>query len=72
MLHSPVLKFETNMRAYSKKQAERFHQDIIDFKHRYQSLYNKNMMRGYIWSLMRKSNSLNFFYYFVFICNMIS
>ena len=49
-------KFKENMGAYSEEQGEHFHQDILDFEHRYQGQYNENMMGDYIWGLIRESN----------------
>lgn len=43
------------MGAYSEKQGEHFHDDILDFERRCQGEYNENMMGNYIWGL-RKSN----------------
>ena len=49
-------KFKENMGAQSEEQGERFHQDILDFEHRYQGQYNKNMMGDYIWGVIRESD----------------
>ena len=49
-------KFKKNMAAYSEEQGKRFHQDILDFEHRYQGQYNENMMGDYIWRLIRESD----------------
>ena len=49
-------KFKENMGAYSEEQGKHFHQDILDFEHRYQGQYNENMMGDYIWGLIRESN----------------
>ncbi|XP_061428563.1 uncharacterized protein LOC133355213 [Lethenteron reissneri] len=48
--------FKENMGAYSKEQGERFHQDILDFEHRYQGQYHENMLGDYIWGLIRESD----------------
>ena len=42
------------MGAYSEEQGECFHQDILDFEHRYQGQYNENMMLDYIWGLLQE------------------
>ncbi|XP_073526806.1 uncharacterized protein [Phyllobates terribilis] len=47
-------KFKENMGAYSEEQGECFHQDILDFEHRYQGQYNKNMMGDYIGGLLQE------------------
>ena len=44
------------MGTYSEEQGERFHQDILDFEHRYQGQYNENMMGDYSWGLLRESD----------------
>ena len=49
-------KFKENMGAQSEEQGERFHQDILDFEHRYQGQYNENMMGDYIWWVIRESD----------------
>ncbi|GBP38096.1 hypothetical protein EVAR_80377_1 [Eumeta japonica] len=42
------------MGAYSEKQGERFHQDIMNFEQRCQGQYNENMIGDYIWGLLRE------------------
>ena len=49
IFHSHLDKFKENMGAYSEKQGERFHQDILDFEYHHQGQYNENMMGDYIW-----------------------
>ena len=56
ILDSHLDKFKENMGAYSEDQGERFHKDILDFEHRYQGENNENMMRDYIWGLIRESD----------------
>ncbi|XP_058883872.1 uncharacterized protein LOC131737639 [Acipenser ruthenus] len=56
ILDAHLDKFKENMGAYSEEQGERFHQDILDFEHRYQGQYNENMMGDYIWGLIRESD----------------
>ena len=56
ILDAHLDKFKENMGAHSEEQGERFHQDILDFEHRYQGQYNKNMMGDYIWGLIRESD----------------
>ena len=57
MLHSHLDKFKDNLGAYSEEQGERFHQDILDFEHRYQGQYNENMMGDYVWGLIRETDT---------------
>ena len=56
ILDAHLDKFKENMGASSEEQGERFHQDILDFKRRYQGQYNENMMGNYIWGLPRESD----------------
>ena len=56
ILDAHLDKFKEDMGAYSEEQGERFHQDILDFEHRYQGSYNENMMGDYIWGLIRESD----------------
>ena len=44
ILEADLDKFKENMGAYSEKQGERFHQDILDFEHCYQGQYHENLM----------------------------
>lgn len=53
MLHGHLDKFENTMEKYSKEHQGSFHQDIMDFKHRYQSQYNENLMADYNCSLVK-------------------
>ena len=55
MLDAPLDEVKENLGAYSAEQGKRFHQDITDFKSRYQTQYNENMMGDYIWGLIRES-----------------
>ena len=48
--------FKDNAGSYSKEHGERFHQDIYNFKFRYQGQYNENMMGDYIWNLICESD----------------
>ena len=43
------------MGAYSEEQGKRFHQNLKNFEKRYQGQYNENMVRDYIWGLIRES-----------------
>ena len=56
ILDAHLDKFKENMGAYSEEQGEHFHQDILDFEHRYQGQYKKNMIGDYIWGLLRESS----------------
>ena len=56
MLDAHLDEFKENLGAYSEEHGERFHQDIKDFESRYQGQYNENMMRDYIWGLIRESD----------------
>ena len=56
ILDAHLDKFKENMGAYSEEQGKCFHQDILDFEHRYQGLYNENMMGDHIWSLFLERN----------------
>ena len=56
ILEADLDKFKENMGAYSEEQGKRFHQDILDFEHRYQGQYNENMMGDHIWSLFLERN----------------
>ena len=54
ILDTHLERFKQNMGAYSEEQGECFHQDILDFEHRYQGQYNENMMLDYIWGLLQE------------------
>ena len=56
ILDAHLDKFKENMGAYSEEQGEHFHQDILDFEHRYQGQYKKNMIGDYIMGLLRESS----------------
>ena len=56
ILDAHLDKFKENMGAYSEEQSKRFHQDILDFEHRYQGQYNENMMGDHIWGLFLVRN----------------
>ena len=56
ILDAHLDKFKENMEAYSEEQGKYFHQDILDFEHRYRGQYNKNMMGNYIWGLLWESS----------------
>ena len=56
ILHAHLDEFEENMGAYSEKQGQRFHKDILDFERCYQGQYNERIMGDYIWGLIRKSD----------------
>lgn len=43
------------MRAYSEKQGEPFHQNIMSCKKFCQAQYNKHMMSDFMWGLLRWS-----------------
>lgn len=49
MLDTYLEKFKENMGAYSENQGERFHQDVKEIEHRYQSHCNKKIMGDNIW-----------------------
>ena len=40
---------------YSLEQDKRFHQDILDFEHRYQGQYNENIMGSIFGDLLEKA-----------------
>ncbi|GBM70538.1 hypothetical protein AVEN_47654-1 [Araneus ventricosus] len=54
-LHSHIDYFPENLRAYSKEQGERFHQDVRDIERRYQGRWDVNMLADYCWMLRRKT-----------------
>lgn len=56
ILDAHLDKFKENIRSYSEEQGERFHQDMMDFEHRYQGSYNENMMGDCIYGLIREIN----------------
>ena len=57
MLDGNPDQFMENMGAYSEKQGERFYQDILNFKRRYQEEHNESMMMGdYMWRLICESD----------------
>ena len=56
MLNAHLDEFKENLDEYSEEHGERFHQGIKDFESRYQGQYNENMMRDYIWGLIRESD----------------
>ena len=43
-LHSHLVEFPNNSKAVSDEQGERFHQDLMTIKHRYQGRWDRNMM----------------------------
>ena len=53
---SPVEYFLENLGDYSKKQDERFHQDIKVMQQRYQGRWDENMMFDYCWMLKRDAS----------------
>ena len=55
-LNAHLDEFKENLGAYSEEHGERFHHDIKDFESLYQGQYNENMMRDYIWGLIRESD----------------
>ena len=52
-LHSHLDYFPDNLGVYSKEQGERFHQNIIAMKRRYQGRCDVNMMADYCWAMKR-------------------
>ena len=56
ILDAHLDKFKENMGAYSEKQGDHFHQDILDLEHHYKGQYNENMMGDYIWGIIQESD----------------
>lgn len=54
-LYSHLDYFPENLGDLSKKQRERFHQDIRTIEERYQGYWNVNMMANYCWSIQNSS-----------------
>ena len=59
MLHSHLDFFPENMGDVSEEHGERFHQDIAKMESRYQGQWDTAMMGYYIWSLVRKDESMH-------------
>ena len=59
MLHSHLHFFPENMGDVSEEHGERFHQDILKIESRYQGRWDTVMMGDYIWSLVRKDESMH-------------
>ena len=56
MLDANLDQFMENMGVYSEELGERFHQNILDFEHRYPGQYNKRIMGDCIWRLIHESD----------------
>lgn len=54
ILDAHLDKFKENRESYLEEQGECFHQDILDFECHYQGTYDENMIRDYIWGLIRE------------------
>lgn len=44
MLHGHLDTFRNNTGAYLEEQVQRFHQDVMNFRRRYQGQFNKNVV----------------------------
>lgn len=42
--HAHFDKIKNNIEAYSEEQGKHFHQEVMDFAHRYQYQYNENVI----------------------------
>ena len=54
-LHSHVNYFPEDLVAYSEEQGEKFYQDIMTMKRRYQGRMDVNIMAVYSWMLKREN-----------------
>ena len=56
VLDAHLENFKENLEDFSEEQGERFHQDLLLFERRYQSIYSEKMMGDKVWSLIRESD----------------
>ena len=60
LFHSRLLFFPEKVGAVSDEQGERFHQDILAMKHRYQGMWNPAMMGVYCRFLIRETDEAGY------------